>query len=134
MVELVKKFTGGENLLHLLDEKSQDKMLDLDNPSLRRLRDYCNTLDDEIKSEGTQTSRDLIHTYTNIIACLSTTSEEKSSTVSLTKFKERGWKFGKHRWTTARKRLADDSFKDVRPPKRGRKSISPELIKKIEEV
>ena len=134
MVELVKKFTGGENLLQLLSEKPQDKMLDLDNPSLRRLRDYCNALEDEITNTGTQTSRDLIHTYTNILACLATKSEEKTSTIKLTNFQEKGWKFGKNRWTTARKRFADDTFKDVRPPKRGRISTSPELIKRIEEV
>ena len=76
------------NLLDLASENTQKKALDLDHSSLQRLRDLCNALEDDIVSKETTTSRDIIHTYTNIVACLAPKAEEKS--ISITEFKRKG--------------------------------------------
>ena len=52
--------------------------------------DNCNKFKDDITTKGTPTSSDIIHTYTNILACLATTAEDKSSAVPrLTEFKRK---------------------------------------------
>ena len=71
----------------------------------------------------------MIHPYTNILACIVTTSKDKDPT--LKEFNDKGCTFGKHRYQTAKKRQLDALFREVRLAKRGRNPISPEIIRKI---
>ena len=83
-------------------------------------------MENDIRSKSS--SREIDHLYTNIIACA---IAEKKSKLRHSDFKGDGWLFGKHRYSTARKRLREETYVNLRPAKRGRKKIPEQLQKKI---
>ena len=130
-MELIRRFTGGNPSALLMP--NEFTKLNLDHVAMKRLMRLCNAIEDDIKNSTTETSRDVIHLYTNFIACIVSTSKDKTPHTPMEHFKDKGWGFGRHRYKTARKRQREDSFCEVRPAKRGRKPITTELIKKIED-
>ena len=120
---LVDKFTGGQTS-ELISSLWPE--LHLDCPVLRSLKLLSNSMDNEIRSKSS--SRDIDHVYTNIISCA---ISEKKPQLTHVHFKRAGWLFGKQRYTTARKRLREETFFNLRPAKRGRQAISKELQVKI---
>ena len=90
---------------------------------MNRLNVFCNEIESTIQNKNC--SRIIANLYTNILACLIPKKPGREY------FKNAGWKFGKTRFTTARKRQREENFTDLQPAKRGRSSISDELKQKI---
>ena len=130
MKKLLRRFTSGD-YSRVLPVDQQAK-LNLQHPVFKRLRNLCNELDRDIRSETITTNRDVIHNYANILACLASNPKDSGPHISYEEFVQAGWEFGRYRYRTARKRQLDGRYTEVRPLKRGRTSISEELIKKIE--
>ena len=130
MLELVHRFTSGNPSALVM--KGKMTKLNLDSAAAERLKQLCNAIETDARNSALQSSRDMLHIYTNVLACIVSTSKDKTSHISFKEFKDKGWNFGRHRYQTARKRQQEGSFCEVRPAKRGRNPISLELIKKIE--
>ena len=90
-----------------------------------------NSISDHVKTG--KSTRELDHIVTNMLACLLSKNDDPTSKRGLSDFKTEGWKLGKQRYTTARKRLRDETFTNINPAKRGRTEISDELKKKIQD-
>ena len=54
-----------------------------------------------------------------------------TSKITLSKFKESGWKFGEKRLRSAKKRQREGMFTELKPLKRGRAQIAKDLQEKI---
>ena len=117
---MIDKFTGGKPANFILEQQPE---LIFDIPSMNRLKALCNAIESTIQNKNC--SRIIANLYTNILACLIPKKPGREY------FEKAGWKFGRTRYTTARKRQREDSFTDLRPSKRGRSSISDELKQKI---
>ena len=130
MLELNRRFFGNDGFKGFA---KQSPTIFLKNPSTSRLKKLCNSIDDHVKQK--KCSRELNHIYTQIIACLVTSaSKSKSKNCTHKDFVKEGWKLGKARFSTARKRQKDESFTEVRPLKRRRSEISKSLQKQIVEA
>lgn len=126
--KLVQRFTGGGEFPSWLLKTFSTKRLK--QADLKCLQNLCNSIGKSIKEKTG--SRELDHMYTNILACLvcDDDSSEKRNTYS--SFKDSGWDFGSRRYQTARKRKREETYTKMVPAKRGRGSISADLISKIE--
>ena len=100
-------------------------------PEFLRLMKLFNSISDHVKTG--KSTRELDHIVTNMLACLLSKNDDPTSKRGLSDFKTEGWKLGKQRYTTARKRLRDETFTNINPAKRGRTEISDELKKKIQD-
>ena len=88
MYDLLMKFTEGNVLKFLAEQKPQ---LCLKSYEMKRLMRLSNALEDEMRSNE-KTSRDLIHMFTNILACIVSPGKGKSS-VNCKDLHSAGWKF-----------------------------------------
>ena len=126
--DLLKFFTGG-NLSTFVASFSPKFKLEL--PAMQRLMNLANAIEDDIQGDQTS-SRQLGHLYTNLLACVASSGNTREA-LSFADFQNAGWKFGRNRYGTARKRQLENAFVSTRPKKRGRQPIPEELKKRIEE-
>ena len=126
MKALVDKFTGGESQSFF---KANWQELKFGTPIFTRLKTLANALEDSVKNKTC--TREIAHLYTNLLACIVTEDTSDKNYTKFTEFKQEGWKFGKTRFSAARKRQREENFTDLEPAKRGRVCISEDLQKKI---
>ena len=129
LLNLIKKFMGASEIDGFFEEYCKKLKTTHRDPIMKRLQELANSIEQEIgrrKSQsGNYNIRFLSHLYTNVLACIVSPTEKEFTHGQL---KTEGWKFGKDRYTTARKRQLEETFTEVQPKKRGKVSI-PEVIK-----
>ena len=132
LLTLIEKFMGAGEIEAFFTKYCKKLKLTLKQPILKRLQELANAIEEEIQRckslSGEYNIRFLSHLYTNVLACIVTPVEKEFTHRDL---KSEGWKIGKDRYRTARKRQLDDSFKEIQPKKRGRVELDEEIKQKI---
>ena len=130
---IVEKFMGSAHTSAFFEKYCSELKLTLNYPIMKRLQELSNTIEKEIrrikgKNEHNTHTRFQSHVYTNLLSCVVSLGRKDFTHEQL---RSEGWKFGRDRYTSARKRQLEKTYVDLCPRKRERIEIAEGLQEQI---